>query len=125
MLQVSWRLHPGDNQFCWIHIACPSVSLCCDSLWLREGIPHPAVSKLEMSMKVQMGSPCRQSRSADGCRAAGCRAALGAIQSKEQPPEGTLPRDSMEPVTGIPSLGSPPQPGCSLSFGDGGSSSPD
>lgn len=95
------------------------------SLQMREGILHPAVSKLETSMDVRMGSPPRCSQMADGCRAAGCRAALRAIQSREQSLEGTLPRDSMEPVTGIPVPGSPPQFGCSLSFGDGGSSSPD
>lgn len=78
------------------------------SLQMREGILHPAVSKLEMSMDVRMGSPLRCSQMADGCRAAGCRAALHAIQSREQSLEGTLPRDSMEPVTGIPVPGSPP-----------------
>lgn len=125
MLQVCWRLDPRDAQPGWRHTACPSMPPCHGSLWMREGILHPVVSKLESSMEVRMGSPPRRSQRADGCRAAGCRTALHAIQSREQSPEGTLPKDSTEPVTGVPVPGSPPQSGCSLSFGNGGSSSPD
>lgn len=120
MLQVCWRLDRRDAQLGWRHTTCPSMSPHCGSLWIRKGIPHPVVSKLEMSTEVGMGSPPRRSRKADGCRAA-----PHAIQSREQSLEGTLPRDSTEPVTGVPVPGSPPQSGCSLSFGNGGGSSPD
>lgn len=125
MLQVCWRLDPRDAQLGWRHTTRPSMSPCHGSLRMRKEIPLPEVSKLEMSTEVGMYSPPRCSWRADGCRAAGCRAALHAIQSREQCLEGTLPRDSTEPVMGVLVPGSPPQSGCSLSFGDGGGSSPD
>lgn len=80
----------------------PSVSLCHGSLWMCKGIWHLAMSKLETSREVWMSSPLRRSQKADGCRAADCRTALHAIQSREQSLEHTLPRGHTEPVIGIP-----------------------
>lgn len=90
MLQICWSMAPGMPILAGdtLHVPSPSMSLCHGSLWMCKGIWHLATSKLEMSTEVWMSSPLRHSQKVDGCRAADCRTALHAIQSREQSLEG-------------------------------------
>lgn len=89
IMQICWQMDPRDAHLGWRHTAGPTQhAMCLGSLWICKGMWHLAISKLEMSTEVWMSSPLRSSQKVDGCRAADCRTALHAIQSREQFLEG-------------------------------------